>query len=182
MSRCGVTNITNTHSMWYRWRTYTRRSCLCKVLFRCHISTVFASNISDALSPYEAVLKWISAFYFLLASLKTAGWAEKSVNPDQRRLIGMYTIWSGLSVRLLRVNTVLNISTCNDWFTMLKAGTNGYVGCTSNWRSGGRRFDRHRIRQHSFVNIALEMFSAVILSLQLSQEGQLSVCGERMLY
>ena len=34
--------------------------------------------------------------------------------------------------------------------------------------------------QHSFVEIDHEMFSRVILSLPLIQEGQLSVSGERM--
>ena len=37
-----------------------------------------------------------------------------------------------------------------------------------------------RGRQHSFVEIDHEIFSTVILSLQLIQEGQLSVSGERM--
>ena len=35
-------------------------------------------------------------------------------------------------------------------------------------------------RQHSFVEIDYEIFSTVILSLLLIQEGQLSVSGERM--
>ena len=34
--------------------------------------------------------------------------------------------------------------------------------------------------QHSFVEIDREIFSTVILSLSLSQEGQLSVSGERI--
>ena len=37
-----------------------------------------------------------------------------------------------------------------------------------------------RGRQHSFVEIDYEIFSTVILSLPLIQEGQLSVSGERM--
>ena len=37
-----------------------------------------------------------------------------------------------------------------------------------------------RGRQHSFVKIDHELFSSVILSLPLIQEGQLSVSGERM--
>ena len=37
-----------------------------------------------------------------------------------------------------------------------------------------------RGRQHSFVEIDHEMFSTVILSLPLIQEGQLSVSGKRM--
>ena len=50
----------------------------------------------------------------------------------------------------------------------------------SDWRPGGRGFNPRRGRQHSFVEIDHEMFSTVILSLPLIQEGQLSVSGERM--
>ena len=45
----------------------------------------------------------------------------------------------------------------------------------SNWRPGGRGFNPRRGWQHSFVEIDHEVFSAVILSLPLIQEGQLSV-------
>ena len=47
-------------------------------------------------------------------------------------------------------------------------------------RPGGRRFNPHQGRQHSFMEIDHEIFSMVILSLQLIQEGQLLVSGERM--
>ena len=50
----------------------------------------------------------------------------------------------------------------------------------SNWRPGGRGFNPCRGRQHSFVEIDREIFSTVILSLLLIQEGHLSVSGERM--
>ena len=50
----------------------------------------------------------------------------------------------------------------------------------SDWRPGGRGFNPRRGRQHSFVKIDHEIFSTVILSLPLIQEGQLSVSGERM--
>ena len=50
----------------------------------------------------------------------------------------------------------------------------------SHWRPGGRGFVPRRGRQHSFVEIDHEIFSTVILSLPLIQEGQLSVSGERM--
>ena len=49
----------------------------------------------------------------------------------------------------------------------------------SDWRPG-RGFNPRRGRQHSFVEINHEIFSTVILSLPLIQEGQLSVSGERM--
>ena len=50
----------------------------------------------------------------------------------------------------------------------------------SDWRPGGCRFDPRRGRQHSLVEIDHEIFSTVILSLQLIQEGHLSVSGDRM--
>ena len=49
----------------------------------------------------------------------------------------------------------------------------------SDWRPGDRGFIPRRGRQHSFVEIDHEIFSKVILSLLLIQEGQLSVSGER---
>ena len=45
----------------------------------------------------------------------------------------------------------------------------------SDWRPGGRGFNPRRGWQHSFVEIDHEIFSTVILSLLLIQEGQLSV-------
>ena len=50
----------------------------------------------------------------------------------------------------------------------------------SDWRPGGCGFNPRRGRQHSFVEIDHEIFSTVILSLPLIQEGQLSVSGETM--
>ena len=50
----------------------------------------------------------------------------------------------------------------------------------SDWRAGGRGFNPRRGRQHSFVEIDHEIFSTVVLSLPLIQEGQLSVSGKRM--
>ena len=50
----------------------------------------------------------------------------------------------------------------------------------SDWRPGGCGFNPRRGRQHSFMEIDHEIFSMVILSLRLSQEGQLSVSGGRM--
>ena len=50
----------------------------------------------------------------------------------------------------------------------------------SDWRPGGRGFNPRRGWQHSLVEIDHEIFSTVILSIPLIQEGQLSVSGERM--
>ena len=46
--------------------------------------------------------------------------------------------------------------------------------------SGGRGLDPHRVWQHSLVEIDHEIFSTVILTRLLIQEGQLSVFGKRM--
>ena len=54
------------------------------------------------------------------------------------------------------------------------------LGALSYWRPGGRGFNPRRGRQRSFMEIDHEIFSTVILSLPLIQEGQLSVSGERM--
>ena len=56
----------------------------------------------------------------------------------------------------------------------------GSVGCVSDWRSGGCGFDSPLVPQHSFLEIDHEIFSMVILSLLLFQEGHLSVSCERM--
>ena len=50
----------------------------------------------------------------------------------------------------------------------------------SDWRPGGHGFNPCQGQQQSFVEIDYEIFSTVILSLPLIQEGQLSVSGERM--
>ena len=54
------------------------------------------------------------------------------------------------------------------------------IDVLSDWRPGDRGFNPRRGRQHSFVEINLEIFSTVILSLLLIQEGQFSVSGKRV--
>ena len=70
----------------------------------------------------------------------------------------------------------VNVSICH-W--ILSASV-AQLDVPSDWRPGGRGFNPRRGRQHSFVEIDHEIFSTVILSLPLIQEGQLSVSGERM--
>ena len=60
------------------------------------------------------------------------------------------------------------------------AGLGGSVGCAVRLETRGHGFNPRRGRQHSFVEIDHEIFSLVILSLPLIQEGHLSVSGERM--
>ena len=47
-------------------------------------------------------------------------------------------------------------------------------------RPTGDQFNPRRSRQYSFVEIDHEIFSTVILSLPVIQDGQLSVSGERI--
>ena len=51
-------------------------------------------------------------------------------------------------------------------------GLGGSAGCANDRRSGGRGFSLGRVQQHSFLEIDQEIFSVVILSLPLIQEGQ----------
>ena len=82
---------------------------------------------------------------------------------------------------------------CKGYQQMTKVATSGkefkpplqpasvaQLDAPSDWRPGGRGFNPRRGRQHSFVEIDHEIFSMVILSLPLIQEGQLSVSGKRM--
>ena len=55
------------------------------------------------------------------------------------------------------------------WLTVHKIDQKHVLG--THWKRG---------RQHSFMETDHEIFSAVILSLPLIQEGQLSVSGERI--
>ena len=64
--------------------------------------------------------------------------------------------------------------------TKRNAGLGGSVGCAVRLETRRSRVQPPRGRQHSFVEIDHEIFSTVILSLPLIQEGQLSVSGERM--
>ena len=60
------------------------------------------------------------------------------------------------------------------------AASVAHLDAPSDWRPGGRGFNPRQGQQHSFVETDHEIFSTVILSLPLIQEGQLSVSGKRM--
>ena len=80
---------------------------------------------------------------------------------------------------------LLNTHVTALYFTFFKifyARLGGSVGCAVRLETcaGGHGFNPRRGQQHSFVEIDHEIFSTVILSLPLIQEGQLSVTGKRM--
>ena len=64
--------------------------------------------------------------------------------------------------------------------TCILTGLGGSVGCVVRLETRRSRVQPRRGRQHSSVEIDHEIFSTVILSLPLIQEGELSVSGERM--
>ena len=65
-------------------------------------------------------------------------------------------------------------------FREVVAGLGGSVRCAVRPETRKSLVQPRRGRQQSFVEIDHEIFSTVILSLPLIQEGQLSVSGERM--
>ena len=67
---------------------------------------------------------------------------------------------------------------CNGNNQKMPASVTQLVACPTG--EGGCGFNPRRGRQHSFVEIDDEIFSMVILSLPLMQEGQLSVSGKGM--
>ena len=72
----------------------------------------------------------------------------------------------------LETNAVITRTHCRPrWLSWMRRPTGDQKVAGSTPRRG---------RQHSFVEIDLEIFSTVILSLPLIQEMQLSVSGERM--
>ena len=77
--------------------------------------------------------------------------------------------------------TVLSLHSISLTFmSMFLPASVAQLDAPSDWRPGGRGFNPRGGRQHSLVEIDHEIFSTVILSLPLIQEGQLSVSGERM--
>ena len=88
-------------------------------------------------------------------------------------------ILSELSARDMPIFSFLDDTLCKCQAILMPASV-AQLDAPSDWRPGGRGFNPRRGRQHSFVEIDHEIFSTVILSLPLIQEGQLLVSGERM--
>ena len=82
-------------------------------------------------------------------------------------------------VNVPKFRTLYSLSFCLN-FTSYALVSVAQLDAPFNWRPGGPGFNPHLGRQHFFVEIDHEMFSTVILSLLLIQEGQLSVSGKRM--
>ena len=78
--------------------------------------------------------------------------------------------------------SLIYISCSSDFYTFYVnvPASVAQLDAPSDWRPGGHGFNPRRGRQLSFVEIDHEIFSTVILSLPLIQEGQLSVSGERI--
>ena len=115
--------------------------------------------------------KQISKIY-----LKTCRLSTNSVDHDQMLHDAVSDHGLRCLFRAMCPNTKGYYST--SYFSM--TASVAQLDAPSDWRPGGRGFNPRRGRQHSFVEIDHEIFSTVILSLPLIQEGQLSVSGERM--
>ena len=117
-------------------------------------------------------------FSSLISPLYICGriWQKSVLEHAQN--VGIYII---LHMHKVSFSPLLSTDTfyCIQWFFQLPASV-AKLDAPSDWRPGGRGFNPRRGRQHSFVEIDHEIFSTVILSLPLIQEGQLSVSGERM--
>ena len=90
-----------------------------------------------------------------------------------------HTPFHSLLTLILKASLLCRVETDNALKCFCPASV-AQLDAPSDWRPGGRGFNPCRGRQHSFVEIDHEIFSTVILSLPLIQEGQLSVSGERM--
>ena len=112
----------------------------------------------------------------LYAIVNSQSFNDKLTN----NIISFEQLGPGLANQLCCIQTTHFGPPLNYLVSETIASLGGSVGCASDWRSGGVGFDPLQGRQHSSAEIDHEIFSTVILSLLLIQEGQLSVSGERM--
>ena len=121
------------------------------------ISTnIYALN--ELLPAYESILLALHSFFLFEQQRLSSGNNDGS-------FFGGFPVWICFKIHLM-------------WVVL--AGLGGSVGCGVRLETRRSQFKPRRGRQHSFVEIDHEIFSTVILSLPLTQEGQLSVSGERM--
>ena len=100
------------------------------------------------------------------------------IAPDKLLLMSTHNIYFHTEVRKILCGYPLLSGAMI--LTLVMPASVAQLDAPSDWRPGGCGFNPRRGRQHSFVEIDHEIFSTVILSLPLIQEGQLSVSGERM--
>ena len=106
----------------------------------------------------------------------------QTAKTDQTLQTDLRLHWSHISkckVSYVTAHFIQNVHPAKILISLWPASV-AQLDAPSDWRPGGRRFNPRRGRQHSFVEIDHEIFSTVILSLLLIQEGHLSVSGERM--
>ena len=138
--------------------------------------TLFRTFLAAKMQHFLELLKWrANSVDPHQTALK---WRANSVDPHQTAPEG--AVWSGSALFAYTILSTTLVYEILGHLPYFKAGLGDSVGCASDWRPGGRGFDPRWGRQRSFVEIDHEIFSTVVLSLQLIQEGQLSVSGERM--
>ena len=140
---------------------YNKACRLFKLLYSTHIYSYIPTAVS-------LIFKTVSIAFLIIHSLP----ALQSTMVDSRTSLSNYH----LSIIYSCFNMFKHVK-CTD--SNLSASV-VQLDAPSDWRPGGRGFNPRRDGQHSFVEIDHEIFSTVILSLPLIQEGQLSVSGERM--
>ena len=111
----------------------------------------------------------LEIFFFFLNSLQ----------PDNRKIYIPYNLFAItlFSVAANVLKYYIFLDSILDIYYLEQPASVAQLDAPSDWRSGGHGFSPCRGRQHSFVEIDHEIFSTVILSLPLIQEGQLSVSG-----
>ena len=118
-------------------------------------------KLATPISDYQPIRKHHMMFLF-----KFTNWMTNSVDPDQ--MASSEAIWFG-STLFAKEGVVVNRSHLIWIYTVSKgrgcreqqdkgASIGGSVGCTSNWRPGGRRFDPHQGRQHFSWRLIMKCF------------------------
>ena len=101
-----------------------------------------------------------------------------SVDPDKTAPSG--AVWSGSALFAYVIFSETLVFEFLGHLLYVLSASVAQLDAPSDWRPGGCGFNPRRGWQYSFVEIDHEIFSTVILSLPLIQEGQLSVSGKRM--
>ena len=179
------------HMLWVLIRSILLRFCLFVLRFygpvnpigSCRVPSIYlTTHLLGRLSPLSGSPVLCTFFCQILTTmLRCFKWEPKTFFRGEIWKMSMLFAWK----KCLLLNYVKSIWSGAMWMWQWNLENNqpasvAHLDAPSDWRPGGRGFSPRRGRQHSFVEIDHEIFSTVILSLPLIQEGQLSVSGERM--
>ena len=151
-------------------------------IWTCRLGLNFTSVSLTTSSSWIATCR-LGLKFTSLSLTATSNWIPACRLCYSQQLDSNSIIWGFTSVSLTTIPAVellLNFTSVSVTTSSRMPASVAQLDAPSDWRPGGRGFSPRRGRQHSFVEIDHEIFSTVILSLPLIQEGQLSVSGERM--